>query len=190
MALVKRLLDRARAIKSPRDARVLAESSIGLLRAKVVFRHCERGRLVRAIGGVRVVADGRIRLGDGVFFMAGIVDAELVCEPGGQLLIGEHSAFNYGSSIVAAKSVTIGRSCMFGSMSRVSDRLGDRIAPVVLGEEVWLGHGAMVLPGVTIGDRSVVSAGSVVSENVPPNSLAIGNPARAISLDVRRGRTT
>jgi maltose O-acetyltransferase len=186
MAFVKRVIDRVRAISSPRDAWNVAETSLGLLRARVVFRNCDCGRAVRAIGGVRVVADGHIRLDDGVFFLPGMVDAELVCEAGAELLVGEKTAFNYGCSIVVAERVTIGKRCMFGSMSRVSDRLGDRVAPVVLGDEVWLGHGAIVLPGVTIGDRSVVSAGSVVRDDVPPNSLAIGNPARAISLDLRR----
>lgn len=190
MGRMKRLVDRARALSSPREAFTVAQHSLALVRARVLFRHCECGERVRAIGSVRVTAHGRIRLGDGVFFMPGIVDAELTCEPGAELIVGAKSAFNYGCSIVAAKSVVIGRGCMFGSMSRVSDRLGDRVEPVVLGDEVWLGHGAIVLPGVRIGDRSVVSAGSVVSDNVPPNSLAIGNPARAISLEVRRNKTS
>jgi maltose O-acetyltransferase len=185
----KHVIERLRAIRSPREALEIAEATVGLARARVIFRKCECGSMVRALGGVRVMADGRIRLGDGVFFLPGMLDSELTCEAGAELLVGAESGFNYGCSIVAARSITIGRSCLFGSMSRISDRLGERVAPVVLGNEVWLGHGAIVLPGVTIGDRSVVSAGSVVCEDVPPNSLAIGNPARAISLDVRRGKS-
>jgi maltose O-acetyltransferase len=51
-------------------------------------------------------------------------------------------------------------------------------APVTIGDDVWLGGGVVVLPGVTIGDRSTVAAGAVVTRDVPPDSLAVGSPAR------------
>jgi maltose O-acetyltransferase len=53
-------------------------------------------------------------------------------------------------------------------------------APVSIGDDVWLGAGVLVLPGVTVGDRSVVAAGAVVSEDVPADSLAVGIPARIV----------
>ena len=71
---------------------------------------------------------------------------------------------------------------MFGSLVRVTDR-GQ--GPVVIGDDVWIAHGAVIEPGVTIGSGSVVAAGSVVSRDVPPGSLAIGNPARCMSLSLR-----
>jgi maltose O-acetyltransferase len=52
--------------------------------------------------------------------------------------------------------------------------------PIRLGSGVWIGGGAIVLPGVTIGDGCVVGAGSVVTRDVPPNTLALGNPARIV----------
>ncbi len=52
--------------------------------------------------------------------------------------------------------------------------------PVVIGNKVWLGEGVMILPGVTIGSNSVVGAGSVVTKDIPNNSLAVGVPARVI----------
>ena len=52
--------------------------------------------------------------------------------------------------------------------------------PIRIGDDVWIGGGAIVLPGVTIGDRSVIAAGSVVTRDVPPDTLVAGNPARPL----------
>ena len=53
-------------------------------------------------------------------------------------------------------------------------------SPIRIGRDVWIGGGAVVLPGVTIGDRSVVGAGSVVVSDVPPGTVVVGNPARIV----------
>lgn len=52
--------------------------------------------------------------------------------------------------------------------------------PITIGNNVWLGGGVIVCPGVTIGENSVIGAGSVVTRDVPPNTVAVGNPARVI----------
>jgi len=52
--------------------------------------------------------------------------------------------------------------------------------PIRIGSGVWIGGGAIVLPGVTIGDGCVIGAGSVVTRDLPPFSLAVGNPARVV----------
>jgi maltose O-acetyltransferase len=52
--------------------------------------------------------------------------------------------------------------------------------PIRIGSGVWIGGGAIVLPGVTIGDGAVIGAGSVVTRDVPPETLAVGNPARIV----------
>lgn len=52
--------------------------------------------------------------------------------------------------------------------------------PIEIGEEAWIGAGALILPGVTIGARSIVAAGSVVTEDVPPDTVVAGNPARTL----------
>ncbi|MEO1491076.1 MAG: sugar O-acetyltransferase [Pseudomonadota bacterium] len=52
--------------------------------------------------------------------------------------------------------------------------------PITIGEEAWIGAGALILPGATIGARSVVAAGSVVTQDIPPDTIAGGNPARAL----------
>ncbi len=53
-------------------------------------------------------------------------------------------------------------------------------APVTIGNDVWIGGGAVILPGVSIGDRAVIGAGSVVTGDIPPDTLAYGNPCRAV----------
>ena len=55
-----------------------------------------------------------------------------------------------------------------------------RSQPVTLGNDVWLGHGAVVLPGVTMGDGSVAGAGAIVTKDVPPFAIVVGNPARVL----------
>ena len=53
-------------------------------------------------------------------------------------------------------------------------------APVVIGNNVWIGGGAIIMPGITIGDNVVIGAGSVVTKNIPSNKIAYGNPCRII----------
>lgn len=53
-------------------------------------------------------------------------------------------------------------------------------APVTIGNNVWLGGGAIILPGVTIGDNVVIGAGSVVTQDIPSNTIAVGNPCRVV----------
>ena len=53
-------------------------------------------------------------------------------------------------------------------------------APVEIGRDVWIGGGAIILPGVRIGDRAVIGAGSIVTRDVPPDVFAAGNPCRVI----------
>ena len=55
-----------------------------------------------------------------------------------------------------------------------------RTAPVIIGDNAWIGGGAIILPGVTIGNNVVIGAGSVVTKDIPDNLIAVGNPCRVI----------
>lgn len=126
------------------------------------------------------------------------IPTELHCFPGAKLSIGEQSGFNYGVLVEAHARITLGRRCMIASTVKMCDRSGGTATPIVLGDDVWVAHGATLLPGAVVGSGSVISAGSVVHGMIPPGCLAVGNPARAIPLELvwrvapanRRCRTT
>jgi maltose O-acetyltransferase len=159
----------------------------GLLRARVVFRSSHAGSHVHVGGRMLVLNRGRLEIGDRCFFLSGIVPTELVCEPDGELAIGADTGFNYGASIRAARSIRIGERCLVASMVRIRDDDGVRAAPVRIGDDVWISHGALIEPGVTIGSGAVVAAGSVVTCDVPERMMALGNPARIVPLRLGSG---
>ncbi|MDD5475613.1 MAG: acyltransferase [Syntrophales bacterium] len=109
---------------------------------------------------------------------------------GGGILIGRHALISPGVRISSASEVTIGDSCMFASSVYVTDSdwhgIYDRTSalghsePVRIGNNVWVGDSAIICKGVTIGDNSVVGAGSVVAGDVPSNVVVAGNPARIV----------
>ena len=167
-----------RRVELPRTARF----ALARARALWAFRAGSVGRKALVNGRIRVVALGALVVGDFVNFVSGIVPCELIVSPGGSLQIGDRCIFNYGVSIVARRQVVIGSRCMFGSHVRISDvsERGEPL-PVVIGDGVWVAHGAVIAAGVRVGDGAVVSAGSVVTRDVPPRMMAIGNPARITS---------
>lgn len=160
---------------------------LSLLRARWYLRGAALGGRVYSMGRLLVSGARHMRVDHRVFFLAGMLPTELRCAGGGRLEIGESSGFNYGVSLVAAELIRIGERCNFGSMVRVRDDDGLRRAPVSIGNDVWIAHGAMVEPGVHVGDGAVISAGSVVTSDVPARMLAAGNPARCIPLRPRPG---
>jgi len=163
-------------------------SIAAIFRAWVFLRGTRLGKRVRLLRGGRLRVEGaaRITVSDLAWFNCGPIPTVLICAPGAEILIGVHSGFNYGVSLRARHSIRIGEECIFGAMVIVRDHDGHRTAPVVIGDRVWLGHGVMVEPGVTIGDDAVISAGSVVMEDVPPRMIAMGNPARCMPLRALR----
>jgi acetyltransferase-like isoleucine patch superfamily enzyme len=158
---------------------------LSLLRARWYLRGASFSGRVYSMGRLLVSGARNMRVGHRVFFLRGMLRTELRCLEEGRLEIGESSGFNYGVSLVAAELIRIGERCNFGSMVRVRDDDGLRRAPVTIGNDVWIAHGAIVEPGVNIGDGAVISAGSVVTSDVPARMLAAGNPARCIPLRPR-----
>jgi acetyltransferase-like isoleucine patch superfamily enzyme len=169
-------------VTNPWAARRRLPRVMGVLRARYLLRSCQRGRLIVALGYVRVRADGDIAIGDRVQLAGGMIPTDLQCDRGADLRIGDLTFLSYGVSVSATVSVRIGQRCQIGSMVRIRDAGENGQAPVVIGDDVWLAYGAIVEPGVTIGAGSVVSAGSVVRDDVPPYSLAVGNPATSVPL--------
>jgi len=145
----------------------------------------------RIWGRVIVHNNGTLLIGDRVRIAAKIAPVELAVASGGRLEIGDNVYINCGCSIAATLSVIVGANCNIGSHVSIMDNDFHRMeperrnempasAPIVLEENVWIGIRAIVLRGVTIGQGSVIGAGSVVVNDVPPRSLAAGVPARVI----------
>ena len=161
-----------------------------VLRARWQLRRCDVvPATVRLRGRVFVENHGRIEIGERVRIEARTIPVELVAWRGGKLSVGEGTYLNYGVSLSAHREVRIGKNCLIGNYSVVMDSdyhdLADRTrpgeaAPVVIEDDVWLGLRTTVLKGVTIGRGSIVGAGSVVTQDIPPRSLAFGVPAKVV----------
>lgn len=161
-----------------------------VLIARLYLRRCTRlGRYAQLIGRPRIQNAGTLVIGDRVRIHSTIVPVEMATMPGGTLEIGERTFVNYGVSISAHQSVRIGCSCLLGTYVNIMDNdwhdILDRrrvpsSRPVVLEDNVWLGNRVIVLPGVTIGHDTVVGAGAVVTRDLPPRCVAVGNPARVV----------
>jgi maltose O-acetyltransferase len=169
------------------SARRAVDLTLGMARGRLVFGRAQRAGHVYVGGPLTVDARGQLVLGADVFFFGGMIATEIVCHPGAVLSIGAGAELNYGVSIESRQRVEIGPRCKIGSLVRIADGARGRVAPVLVGADVWIAHGAILEPGAVLGDGSVVSAGSVVTTSIPPGSLAIGNPARAVRLDAVAG---
>jgi len=108
----------------------------------------------------------------------------------GCITIGDYCLICPGVRISAATEIIIGDSCMMAQEACITDSdwhgLYDRSQPVGqtaavrIGNNAWIGDSAMVCKGVTIGDNSIIGAGSIVTKDIPPNVIAAGNPAVVI----------
>jgi maltose O-acetyltransferase len=113
------------------------------------------------------------------------------CDYGYQTFVGARTFANFGLVSLDVARVTIGDDVQIGPGVQLLTALHPVAAgprrdkweaakPITIGDNVWLGGGAIVLPGVTIGDNTVVGAGAVVTRDLPPDVVAVGNPARVI----------
>jgi len=119
------------------------------------------------------------------------IEPPFFCDYGSNITLGNKVFFNFNCVILDPASVIIGSNVLFGPGVQVytathpisaSDRRTWRefAQPVEIGSDVWLGGGAVICPGVRIGSRSVIGAGSVVTNNIPEDVFAAGNPCRLI----------
>ena len=137
--------------------------------------------LIRAEGLVEIGKDVKFMCRQGPRIVLGSLKKA-------RLRIGDGSFVNQSASIIAAIGIEIGRNAKIGphvvihdtTYHEVDEGAGARTEKIVIGDNVWIGRGAMILPGVTIGDHSVVGAGSVVTKSVPPKTVVAGNPARTV----------
>jgi maltose O-acetyltransferase len=119
------------------------------------------------------------------------ISPPFTCDYGSYISLGQHTFVNYDCVFLDVASITVGEACQFGPKVQLltpthpidpEDRRGGWEAgePITIGDNVWLGGGAIVCPGVTIGADTVIGAGSVVAKDIPAGVVAVGNPARVI----------
>lgn len=112
------------------------------------------------------------------------------CDYGSNISLGKRCFFNFNCVVLDVCRVTIGDFTLFGPavqiytathpLEPVLRRTQEFGKPVVIGSDVWVGGGAIICPGVTVGSRTVIGAGSVVTRDIPDGVLAAGNPCRVI----------
>jgi maltose O-acetyltransferase len=157
--------------------RVLRESLVNDVAGSSIWPQRVRVGIYRSFGmraaeagvlaGCRFIAGVNVSLGAGTFINAGCV-------------------FDAEGAISMGTNVAVGPGCIFlTSTHELSDdphaRAGVvRIEPITVGNGVWIGAGVKVLPGITIGEGSVIAAGAVVTQDVAPNTMSGGVPARKL----------
>ncbi|MGO2129168.1 MAG: sugar O-acetyltransferase [Pseudoalteromonas prydzensis] len=138
---------------------------------------------------------GNLKRIKGLFFHSGesvIIEAGFHCDYGSQIHIGDRTFININCTVLDAPisegTINIGSDCLIGPNVQLlavshavnpTERLNKEnfTAPIIIGNNVWIGAGVIVLAGITIGDNAVVGAGSVVTKNVAANTVVVGNPA-------------
>lgn len=138
---------------------------ISLLR----IRDIEYGKKVTVIHPFFISKKNTIRISDGVFIGRN-------CNFGSDLVIGEYSMLAPNVSFVGGDHKVV----PIGNLLRFSGR--DKLKTTIIGRDVWVGYGAIIMHGVNIGDYSIIAAGSVVTKDVPSGSIVGGNPAKLIKF--------
>jgi len=113
------------------------------------------------------------------------------CDFGYNISIGDDVFANVGCVFLDGSTIAIGNRVLFGPHVQLyteghplewelREADFEKCAPIAIGDTVWIGGNTVVCPGVTIGEHTVIGAGSVVTKHIPPGVLAVGNPCRVI----------
>lgn len=120
-----------------------------------------------------------------------VIEPPFYCDYGVNINLGKNVYMNFNCTILDCAKVEIGENTMVGPNVQIytplhpldfkeRNTLLESAKEVTIGKNCWIGGGAIILPNVNIGDGSVIGAGSVVTKDIPANTLAVGNPAKAI----------
>ena len=169
-------------------------NSLPVRRARIHWELARRRSFARwpLHGNVlEMLLEGRLELGEHVHFEPGVW---LTSQAPGRIRIGGGSFLNLGVQVAALELVDIGEHCMFANGCFITDsdhRFDDPHRPVPwqgftskgptrVGDNVWCGANVVITSGVTVGERCVIGANSVVTRDLPPFSIAVGSPARIV----------
>lgn len=120
-----------------------------------------------------------------------VIESQFHCDYGYNIHLGENFYANVGCTILDGAEVRFGDNVLLapnvgiytaGHPLDIEQRVAgiEYAYPVAIGNNVWIGADVTILPGVTIGDNTVIGAGSVVTKNIPANVVAVGNPCRVV----------
>lgn len=120
-----------------------------------------------------------------------VIEPPFHCDYGSNIFLGSNVYFNFNCIILDPARVDIGDNVLFGPSVQIytaahpilvkeCQTMLEFAKPIKIGSNVWIGGGAILCPGVQIGDGTVIGAGSVVTKNVPSGVVAAGNPCRVI----------
>jgi len=119
------------------------------------------------------------------------IEPPFYCDYGSNIKIGDNVYFNFNCVVLDVTYVNIGSRTLIGPNVQIYTAMHpmnfqerasglEYAKPVTIGEDVWIGGSVVICPGVTIGDRSVIGAGSVVTKDIPADVFAAGNPCKVI----------
>jgi acetyltransferase-like isoleucine patch superfamily enzyme len=160
------------------------------------FPGVEIGRNVLVHAGVAfsITGNGKLKIADNVAFTQNAV----IIVRDGHLTIGADAYVGGGTHIVSIDSISIGRNALIAEHVTIRDQDHDftgplptalngfKTAPIVIGDNVWIGAKATIVKGVRIGNNAVIGANSVVTSNIPDDAVAAGVPARVLRIVERR----
>ena len=120
-----------------------------------------------------------------------LIQPPFYCDYGTNMIIGDDVYFNFNCVVLDVMPVTIGARTLIGPNVQIytathpinyKERASglEFAKPIHIGEDVWLGGSTVICPGITIGNRTVIGAGSVVTKNIPDDVFAAGNPCKVI----------
>lgn len=156
------------------------------LKARLLLKELNDSREDQAAERLRILQELIPHAGEGLW-----IQPPFYCDYGYNMRIGDKVFFNFNCVVLDVAEVVIGSRTLFGPNVQVYTATHpmdhalrasglESAKPIRIGDDVWVGGSAVICPGVTIGDRSVIGAGSVVTKDIPADVFAAGNPCRVI----------
>ena len=156
------------------------------LRTRLLLKQLNDSREDETAERLRILKDLIPKAGEGLW-----LQPPFYCDYGYNMLIGDKVFFNFNCVVLDVAEVVIGSRSLFGPNVQIYTATHpmdhnvrasglENAKPIRIGEDVWIGGSAVICPGITIGDRSVIGAGSVVTKDIPADVFAAGNPCRVI----------
>lgn len=177
--------------RDPLEGLRLARIGLATFRFRYVLRVAAPGCVFGT--GNRIINASNVRIGrdclfqDAIYIRAGVR---------GRVTIGDRVAVNSFVQMYGHGGIDIGAETQVGPGTIVTttghdytDNLEASFTPIVIGRRVWIGANTTIIGGVTIGDGAVIGAGAVVIRDIPPDTLAVGVPARVVRELRRNGRS-